>query len=253
MTNAVRRICLDKKKPEVKVSKMSTGDCSRDLKENEGGRVDALLSTRRLAGRIPWKGFIAALLVGGWILSATEVGLRAIKPPEIICWAFVKTSGVQLRRKHKESSRPLLKLGRGAVLPVFRIHSKNGPRWFSAVGVKLKEATPIRGWVSEDQVELLGRDAVPGDASVLAQMGRPFSDDRISASAQVAEYSGRPRVPGRPWSSRLRHPGFLRQCPECLKTWGEDTCRRPRCTSSHRRTFPPTGARESNSWKCSTW
>ena len=80
MTNAVRRICLDKKKPEVKVSKISAGDCSRDLKENEGGRVDALLSTRRIAGRIPWKGFIVALLVGGWILSATEVGLRAKSP-----------------------------------------------------------------------------------------------------------------------------------------------------------------------------
>ena len=186
MTNAVRRICLDKKKPEVKVSKISAGDCSRDLKENEGGRVDALLSTRRIAGRIPWKGFIVALLVGGWILSATEVGLRAKKPLEIIGWAYVKTSGVQLRRKHKESSRPLLKLGRGAVLPVFRIHSKNGPRWFAAAGVILEEATPIRGWISEDQVEFLGHDAVPGDASVLAQMGRPFSDDRISASAQVA-------------------------------------------------------------------
>ena len=50
----------------------------------------------------------------------------------------------------------------------------------------MEEATPIRGWISEDQVEFLERDAVPGDASVLAQMGRPFSDDRISASAQVA-------------------------------------------------------------------
>ena len=186
ITNGGWRNFLDMTQPEVKVAKMSSSDCSWERKESEGERVDAFMSNGWKAGSLSWKGFIIALLAGTWMISATEVGLRAKKPPEIIGWAYVKTPGVQLRRKHKESARPLLKLRRGAVLPVFRIHAKKGPRWFAAVGVNLGDATPLRGWISEDQVELLGRDAAPGDRAVLAQMGRPFSEDRISASAQVA-------------------------------------------------------------------
>ena len=187
------------------------------------------------------------------MISATEVGLRAKKPPEIIGWAYVKTPGVQLRRKHKESARPLLKLRRGAVLPVFRIHAKKGPRWFAAVGVNLGDATPLSRLDLRRSGGIAGARCQPRETGQSSRkwVGR-FLKTGFPPRRKWRGCFGRAGGPGRIWSSPWPRSGFPPRCPGYSSKWRGNTCLRPRRDNSHPLTFPPRGAQESNPWKCST-
>ncbi len=134
------------------------------------------------------KSVLTALMGVAWVCGAAAGGVQGKEAPDLLGWAYVKAPGVKIERKRKPTRQPLLTLGRGAVLPVFRIAGKKGARWFQVLGVDLEEQSPVRGWVAEENTKLWPVEAMPLAEALLVHFGRPFLEDRIAQTTHVARY-----------------------------------------------------------------
>lgn len=127
-------------------------------------------------------GFSACTLVAVG-LSAKE---KASAKPTGWCYAF--QGAVEVRPKTSASKAAVVRLGRGALAPVFEVKQAGGKSWTRIAAVDPAKLTAEMGWVISSQVEVLPASQFPTDAELLKLLGGAYLDDFVAAHTAVARF-----------------------------------------------------------------
>ncbi len=101
-----------------------------------------------------------------------------------VAWAYAR-NGAEVRRSPSKGKPAIARLGRGALVPVFKTDSKG---WTSVRIVEPARLNAQMGWTGADEVEVLPPDQFPTDAELLKQMGGAFLEDYTASHTTLARY-----------------------------------------------------------------
>lgn len=127
-----------------------------------------------------------SLLVLCVLATAATAAAAQRRAAPVRAWAYVQPDQVEIRRR-AEGGRVVLRLGRGALLPVIRGRAR-GSGWFRVRPANPETFEPVEGWVDPNTVEILPAERFPSDLELLRLIGGAFSDDFAAANSIVARY-----------------------------------------------------------------
>jgi len=104
-----------------------------------------------------------------------------------IAWGYVRSqAGVALKTNHHQAGP--VRVGRGALVPVWKWEDKQGKHWAHVRVIRLDNLQPVDGWIESTQIEEVALAKFPTDAVLLRQLGGEFLDDYTSAHTQIARF-----------------------------------------------------------------
>ena len=162
---------------------------------------------------------VAACSSAGIPSSAQEKEKK--EPPKPTGWCYVSQGPVEVRPKTSERKTAIVRLGRGALAPVFEVKQAGGRSWTRIQAVDPAKLTPQMGWVISSQIEVLPLSQFPADADLLKLLGGTYLDDFIAANTALARslvrqgkrepamacFLGAPILPQARLQVFLRNPG----------------------------------------------
>jgi hypothetical protein len=95
---------------------------------------------------------------------------------------------VDVRAKTSERKKPILRLGRGGLVPIFELKQRPGRSWARVVAVDPASLTPQGGWIDTSQAETLPLGQYPLDAELLKLLGGPYLEDSTAANTAIARF-----------------------------------------------------------------
>jgi hypothetical protein len=136
------------------------------------------------------KAFSFVLIVvacsGVGIPSSAKEKEKEKEPPKPTGWCYVAQGPVEVRPKTSERKTAVVRLGRGALAPVFEVKRTGGRTWTRIQAVDPAKLTAEMGWVISSQVEVLPADQFPADADLLKLLGGTYLDDFVAAKTAFA-------------------------------------------------------------------
>lgn len=132
--------------------------------------------------------FIVSVVALAYGLGNVHGDAREKPPPMPIGWAYAKSGPVTVYPKASTGKKTLVKLGRGALLPVFKTREKGGAPWSRVQAVDVAKLSPVIGWIESSQVETFPVGQIPSDKDLLKLLGGAYLDDFIAANTAVARY-----------------------------------------------------------------
>jgi len=122
------------------------------------------------------------------LLFDVGVVAKEQKPPTPISWGYAAKNSVDVRPKPSERKKPILRLGRGGLVPIFELKQRAGRSWARVVAVDPASLTPQGGWIDASQVETLPLGQYPVDAELLKLLGGPYLEDFTAANTAIARF-----------------------------------------------------------------
>ena len=92
-----------------------------------------------------------------------------------------------MQRALGRRTKPLT-VGRGALVPVLRMESKNGRKQAMLRITDLSTLNPVDAWVDPSKVEIVPIDRFPSDQELLRQLGGEYQDDFTASKVAVARW-----------------------------------------------------------------
>jgi hypothetical protein len=135
-----------------------------------------------------FKTLILILLVIAAVSPLTEADGKEKPPPKPINWGYAAGAPVEVRKKASTGAKSIVRLERGALLPVFEVKRKGSSNWARVRAVDPANLTPSMGWVDAGQVEILPIDRFPSDADLLKSLGGVYLDDFTAAKTALARF-----------------------------------------------------------------
>jgi hypothetical protein len=129
------------------------------------------------------------LLLATAIAAASEA--KEKQPPKPINWGYAAAGLVEVRKNASSSAKSLLRLERGALLPVFELKRKGSATWARVRAVDPAVLTALPGWVDATGLEMFPADRFPPDADLLKALGGPFLDDFVAQRVAVVRFLAR--------------------------------------------------------------
>jgi hypothetical protein len=131
------------------------------------------------------------------LLAITTVALcieaegKEKPPPKPINWGFAAGGPVEVRKKASTGAKSIVRLERGALLPIIKLRQKGSSTWARVRAVNPATLTPSLGWVDASQIELLPADRFPSDADLLTALDGAYLDDFTAANTALARFVAR--------------------------------------------------------------
>jgi hypothetical protein len=125
------------------------------------------------------------------VIGMTAVRILPAKESEHaqpIAWCYVQKGPLEVTQKAIGRRASSLTLGRGALVPVLRMDSKNGRKRALVRLIDLSTLNRVDGWVDSSQTEIVPIDRFPRDEGLLRQLGREYQDDFTASKAAVARW-----------------------------------------------------------------
>jgi hypothetical protein len=126
------------------------------------------------------------------ILLSMHFGFRAMgkETPEEnpIGWGYVRGKAVEVAPKPHQHKPGPVRLGRGALVPLWKWENKQGTRWAQVHVVNLENLKPVDGWIESSQIEELSPDKFPTDAALRHLLGGVFLDDYTASHTQITRF-----------------------------------------------------------------
>jgi hypothetical protein len=122
------------------------------------------------------------------IVAVTTLPAKEREHAQPIAWCYVQKGPLELAQKAIGRRASSLSLGRGALVPVLRMDSKNGRERALVRFTDLSTLNPVEGWVDSSQAEIVAIDRFPRDEELLRQLGREYLDDFTASKAKVARW-----------------------------------------------------------------
>lgn len=129
------------------------------------------------------RGLQVLVLVVDFFLGLSAYPKEA-KQEAPVAWAFTR-NGAEVRRSPSKGKPAIARLGRGALVHLFKTDSKG---WTSVRAVEPAKLNAQMGWVESDQIEVLPLGQFPTDAELLKQMGGAFLEDYTASHTTLARY-----------------------------------------------------------------
>ena len=130
---------------------------------------------------------LSFLIVTG-IIAVAVLAAKESEHAQAIAWCYVQKGPLEVTQKVIGRRASSLSLGRGALVPVLRMDSKNGRKWALVRLIDLSTLNPFYGWVDSSQAEIVPIDRFPHDEGLLRQLGREYQDDFTASKAGVARW-----------------------------------------------------------------
>ena len=129
----------------------------------------------------------------GWliitdIIAVTIVPAKDRDSHQPIAWCYVQEGPVELMRKAMGRRTSSLSLGRGALVPVLKMESKNGRKRAMLRITDLATLRPVDGWVDSSKAEIVPIDRFPSDEELLRQLGIEPPDGFAASKVAVARW-----------------------------------------------------------------
>jgi len=134
------------------------------------------------------KATLLTLTAVACLLLSLDAREKEKSPPKPTSWGYVATDSVEVRPKTSDRKAGLLRLGRGALLPVFELKQKGTTTWARVRAVDPATLTPRAGWVDASQLEILPLAQSPNDADLLKLLGGAYLDDFTAANTALARF-----------------------------------------------------------------
>lgn len=131
---------------------------------------------------------IVAAWSGAGIPSSAKEKEKEKEPPKPTGWCYVSQGPVEVRPKTSERKTAVVRLGRGALAPVFQVKQAGGKSWTRIQAVDPAKLTAQMGWVISSQVEVLPASQFPTDAELLKLLGGAYLDDFVAAHTALARF-----------------------------------------------------------------
>jgi hypothetical protein len=129
------------------------------------------------------------------LLAATLVSVASVakekEQPKPVNWVYAPTSPVEVRKKASSGAQSLVRLERGALLPVFELKRKGRTTWARVRGVDPAVLTASPGWVDTTRLEMLPADRFPPDAELLKALGGTYIEDFTAERVVIARFLAR--------------------------------------------------------------
>jgi hypothetical protein len=131
---------------------------------------------------------IVAACSGAGIPSSAQEKEKKKEPPKSTGWCYVSQGPVEVRPKTSERKTAVVRLGRGALAPVFEVKQAGGKSWTRIQAVNPAKLTAEMGWVISSQVEVLPASQFPPDAELLKLLGGAYLDDFTAGHTAFARF-----------------------------------------------------------------
>lgn len=126
------------------------------------------------------------LLLVVTLAVAAEVVAAQRRASAVTAWALVQADDIEVRSR-QGAGKVVLKLSRGAVLPVIRSRAGSSG-WIRVRSANPETFEPVEGWVDTARVELLPAHRFPSDLELLRLVGGAYGDDFGAASSMIVRY-----------------------------------------------------------------
>lgn len=134
------------------------------------------------------KACLLILLAIACFAQRSEAREKEKTPPKPTSWGYAAAGPVEVRPKPRAGKRVLVRLGRGALVPVFESRQRGSLRWFRVRAVDPATLIPTMGWLDAGQVESLPFEDFPPDADLLKLLAGPYLDDFTAAHTALVRF-----------------------------------------------------------------
>ena len=132
---------------------------------------------------------VLTLLAATSIDTASEA--KEKQPPKPIHWGYAAAGPVDVRKKASSGAKSLVRLERGALLPVIDLKRKGSTTWARVRAVDPEVLTASPGWVDAAGLEMLPGNQFPQDADLLKALGGIYIEDFTAERIVVARFLAR--------------------------------------------------------------
>src|SRR6266567_958905 len=123
------------------------------------------------------------------LLALTSLGLllpaEAAKKPPQTGWGYAAGGPVDVFEGLSMHPKLVLKLGRGALLPVYGEQEKNEKHWFEVMAIKPTTLEETFAWVESRRLKFFDTHRFPANEDLFMGAGAPFTDDVVAADTVI--------------------------------------------------------------------